>query len=43
MEVQSVLSMAPLRISFVGGGTDISTFYRKTPGCVISAAINKYV
>jgi D-glycero-alpha-D-manno-heptose-7-phosphate kinase len=43
MEIQSVLSMAPLRISFVGGGTDISTFYSKTPGCVISAAINKYV
>jgi len=43
MELQSVLSMAPLRISFLGGGTDISTFYARHKGCVVSAAINKYV
>ena len=43
MEIQSVLSMAPLRISFLGGGTDISTYYTKSKGCVVSAAINKYV
>jgi D-glycero-alpha-D-manno-heptose-7-phosphate kinase len=35
--------MAPLRISFLGGGSDISSFYEKSPGCVISAAIDKYV
>jgi D-glycero-alpha-D-manno-heptose-7-phosphate kinase len=35
--------MAPLRISFLGGGTDISSFYEKSPGCVVSAAIDKYV
>jgi D-glycero-alpha-D-manno-heptose-7-phosphate kinase len=43
MEIQSVLSMAPLRISFLGGGTDISSFYKYSKGCVISAAISKYV
>jgi D-glycero-alpha-D-manno-heptose-7-phosphate kinase len=43
MQIQSVLSMAPLRISFLGGGTDISTYFTKSKGCVVSAAINKYV
>jgi D-glycero-alpha-D-manno-heptose-7-phosphate kinase len=43
MEIQSVLSVAPLRISFLGGGTDIPTFYTRSKGCVVSAAINKYV
>lgn len=43
MRHQSVLTLAPLRISFVGGGTDIRYFYRNHPGKVISAAINKYV
>lgn len=43
MEIQSVLSMSPLRISFLGGGTDIQTFYTRSRGCVVSAAINKYV
>ncbi len=35
--------MAPLRISFLGGGSDIPSFSEKSPGCVVSAAINKYV
>ena len=43
MEFQSVLSMAPLRVSFVGGGSDIAHFYEKHTGAVVSAAINKYV
>jgi D-glycero-alpha-D-manno-heptose-7-phosphate kinase len=43
MEIQSVLSMAPLRISFLGGGTDIPSYYTKSKGCVVSAAIDKYV
>ena len=34
---------APLRISLVGGGTDIKNFYTKENGSVFSAAINKYV
>jgi D-glycero-alpha-D-manno-heptose-7-phosphate kinase len=43
MEIQSILSVAPLRISFLGGGTDIPTFYTKSKGYVVSASINKYV
>lgn len=43
MAFQSVLSMAPLRVSFVGGGSDIANFYEKHTGAVVSAAINKYV
>jgi D-glycero-alpha-D-manno-heptose-7-phosphate kinase len=35
--------MAPLRVSFLGGGSDMSSFYEKSPGCVVSAAIDKYV
>jgi len=43
MRFQSVLSVAPLRVSFLGGGTDIATFYTKNSGGVVSCAINKYV
>ena len=43
MPFQSVLSIAPLRVSFVGGGSDISSFYERQNGAVVSAAINKYV
>lgn len=38
-----IIVRAPLRISFVGGGTDLPDFYRVSPGKVISAAIDKYV
>ena len=39
-----IISRTPLRISFAGGGTDIPSFYRKNNyGCVLSAAINKYI
>lgn len=38
-----VISKTPLRISFVGGGTDIDWFYRREPGAVVSTAIDKYV
>lgn len=31
-----------MRISFVGGGTDLSAFYTHSPGRVISTAIDKY-
>ena len=37
------LSRTPLRISFVGGGTDIANFYREHGGEVISTAIDKYI
>ena len=43
MKFQSVLSTAPLRISFLGGGSDIATYYEESPGAVVSAAIDKYV
>jgi D-glycero-alpha-D-manno-heptose-7-phosphate kinase len=39
-----IISKTPLRISFAGGGTDIPSFYKKNNyGCVLSAAINKYI
>ena len=34
--------ISPLRISFVGGGTDMPLYYKKYTGEVITAAINKY-
>lgn len=40
---QSVLSVAPLRLSFVGGGSDIPSFYEIHDGAVVSASIDKYV
>jgi len=33
----------PFRISFAGGGSDLPSFYTRHPGCVLSAAINKYM
>lgn len=38
-----IVTKTPLRISFVGGGTDIPWFYREHGGVVISTAIDKYV
>lgn len=39
-----IVSRTPLRISFVGGGTDIPEYYRSNGGgAVVNAAINKYV
>ena len=38
-----ILSRTPLRISFVGGGTDIPSFYQRYGGAVISTAIDKYI
>jgi D-glycero-alpha-D-manno-heptose-7-phosphate kinase len=38
-----IISQTPLRISFVGGGTDLKSFYERTPGMVISSAIDKYL
>ena len=34
--------ISPLRISFVGGGTDMPFYYKRHTGEVITAAINKY-
>lgn len=38
-----IISRTPLRISFVGGGSDLSAFYLREPGGVVSTAINKYI
>ncbi len=37
-----LIARTPVRISFVGGGTDQPEFYREHGGAVVSAAINKY-
>ena len=38
-----VISRTPLRVSFVGGGSDLKEYYSKTPGAVVSTAIDKYL
>lgn len=38
-----VVTRAPLRISFSGGGTDFEYFYKSYSGAVVSSAINRYV
>tara|TARA_X000000368_G_C23055644_1_gene723709 strand:- start:96 stop:1049 length:954 start_codon:yes stop_codon:yes gene_type:complete len=38
-----IISRTPLRISFVGGGTDMRYFYKNTEGKVLSIAIDKYI
>jgi D-glycero-alpha-D-manno-heptose-7-phosphate kinase len=43
MIFQSALTLAPLRVSFVGGGTDFKSYYSNHSGIVISTAIKKYV
>ncbi len=38
-----IISRTPLRMSFVGGGSDLPSFYRAHGGAVLSTAIDKYV
>src|SRR3954451_5160497 len=38
-----VISKTPLRISFVGGGTDLPSFYDTHGGAVVSTSIDKWV
>ena len=38
-----IISLAPYRISFAGGGSDLPVFCRKAKGAVLSAAVNKHV
>lgn len=38
-----IVVQTPLRISFVGGGTDFKDFYRREEGAVLSSAIDKHV
>jgi len=37
-----IITRTPMRVSFVGGGTDLPSFYRRSPGAVLSMAVNKY-
>ena len=38
-----IISKTPMRMSFVGGGSDLSSFYRQHGGAVVSTAIDKYM
>lgn len=38
-----IISKTPLRMSWVGGGSDLPSFYREEMGAVLSTTINKYV
>ena len=37
-----IISRTPFRISFLGGGTDYPTWYRRHGGAVLAVTINKY-
>ncbi len=43
LDEKVVITKTPLRVSFVGGGTDMPYFYNKFSGATISCAINKYI
>jgi len=38
-----IISQTPLRISFVGGGSDLEDFWKISPGKVISTTIDKFI
>lgn len=38
-----IITRAPFRVSFCGGGSDIPSFYTKYGGCVLSTTIRKYM
>jgi len=38
-----IISRTPLRISFVGGGSDLPVFYRRFGGAVVSTGIDQFV
>ena len=38
-----IISRTPLRMSFVGGGSDMRAFYAEHGGAVLSSAVDKYV
>jgi D-glycero-alpha-D-manno-heptose-7-phosphate kinase len=38
-----IVSKTPLRMSFVGGGSDLPAFYREEEGAVLSTSIDKYM
>jgi D-glycero-alpha-D-manno-heptose-7-phosphate kinase len=38
-----IISRTPLRLSLVGGGSDLPVFYRRFGGAVVSTAVNQFV
>jgi D-glycero-alpha-D-manno-heptose-7-phosphate kinase len=38
-----IISRTPFRISFVGGGSDLASYYRRHGGAVLSTAIKQFV
>jgi len=38
-----IITRAPFRVSFCGGGSDLPGFYEKYGGCVLSTSIRKYM
>ncbi|MBT7703778.1 GHMP kinase [Candidatus Peregrinibacteria bacterium] len=38
-----IITKTPFRISFVGGGSDLESFYKQSTGAVLSTTINKYM
>ena len=38
-----LITHTPLRVSFLGGGTDFQGYYAQEGGCVLSTAIDKYI
>lgn len=42
-KIDLVVTKTPLRVSFLGGGTDMKYFYKDYGGSVLSCAIDKYV
>lgn len=38
-----IISRTPLRMSFAGGGSDLSEYYSQRPGSVVSTAVDKYI
>lgn len=38
-----IITRAPFRVSFCGGGSDLPSFYQEYGGCVLSTTIRKYM
>jgi len=38
-----IITRTPLRVSLVGGGSDLPAFYLEEPGAVVTTAIRKYI
>ena len=38
-----IICRTPLRMSFVGGGSDLPEYYKKKGGAVLSTSIDKYI